>query len=172
MGVVEPYMNGIGGDLFAVIYMAKTGALHGLNSAGWTPKGLTPALMKAKGLTDMPAGGVHTVTVPGAVAGWESMRERFGTLSMADLLAPAIFYADDGFPVSEIIAGTWAGLTETLAVETSLSKTYFPNGRAPYAGEGFRNPDLARSLRLIAYEGPAAFSEGTQADRIHRFSLV
>jgi len=166
MGLVEPHMNGIGGDLFAIVYEAKTGRLHGLNSAGWTPKGLTPALLKAKGLTEMPTSGIHTVTVPGAVAGWEVMRARFGKLSMADILAPAIFYADNGFPVSEIIAETWAGFTETLATVTNLAKTYFPNGRAPYAGEMFRNPDLAGSLRLIADEGPAAFYEGRTAEAI------
>src|SRR6185503_10551722 len=97
-----------------------------------------------------PATGIHTVTVPGAVAGWEVMRSRFGKLPMADILAPAIFYADDGFPVSEIIAGSWAGLTETGrpgVADTNLAKTYFPNGRAPYAGEVFRNADLAGSLR-------------------------
>jgi len=181
MGVVEPYMNGIGGDLFAVIFLAKTGGpaktggsaksggLYGLNSSGWAPKGLTPAALKAKGHTEMPATGIHTVTVPGAVAGWEVMRARFGRLPMADILAPAIFYADDGFPVSEIIAGTWAGLTETVlpgAIDTNLATTYFPNGRAPYAGEVFRNPDLAGSLRRIADKGPAAFYEGKTADRI------
>jgi gamma-glutamyltranspeptidase/glutathione hydrolase len=95
MGVVEPYMNGIGGDLFAVIYLAKaggrakaggsakTGGLYGLNSGGWAPKGLTPAVLKGKGLTEMPTSGIHTVTVPGAVAGWEAMRSRFGRLPMA-----------------------------------------------------------------------------------------
>src|SRR5206468_4177592 len=97
MGVVEPYMNGIGGDLFAIIYLAKatgagrtggvskTGKLYGLNSGGWAPKGLTPAVLKTKGLTDMPTSGIHTVTVPGAVAGWEAMRSRFGKLRMADI---------------------------------------------------------------------------------------
>ena len=170
MGVVEPYMNGIGGDLFAVIYVAKArGRLYGLNSGGWTPKGLTPAVLKTKGLTEMPASGIHTVTVPGAVAGWEAMRSRFGRLPMADILAPAIFYADDGFPVSEIIAGSWAGLAETLSpplTGTNLAKTYFPNGRAPYSGEVFRNPDLAESLRRIGDKGPAGFYEGRMADRI------
>ena len=186
-GVVEPYMNGIGGDLFAVIYLAKTaglaktdglaktgasaesGGLHGLNSSGWSPKGLTPAVLKRKGLTEMPATGIHTVTVPGAVAGWEAMRSRFGKLPMADILAPAIFYADDGFPVSEIIAAAWAGLAEAGlpgTTDTDLAATYFPNGRAPYAGEVFRNPDLAGSLRRIADKGPAAFYEGKTADRI------
>lgn len=166
MGVVEPHMNGIGGDLFAIVYEATKGKLFGLNASGWAPKNLTPAFLKSLGVLQMPASGIHTVTVPGAVAGWEVMRARFGKLSMTDILAPAIFYADDGFPVSEIIAGTWAGLTETLATETNLAKTYFPNGRAPYAGEVFRNPELAGSLRLIADEGPAAFYEGKTADAI------
>jgi gamma-glutamyltranspeptidase / glutathione hydrolase len=170
MGVVEPYMNGIGGDLFAVIYVAKArGRLYGLNAGGWTPKGLTPAVLKTEGVTEMPTSGIHTVTVPGAVAGWEAMRSRFGRLPMADILAPAIFYADDGFPVSDIIAGSWAGLAETLSpppTGTNLAKTYFPNGRAPYAGEVFRNPDLAESLRRIGDKGPAGFYEGRMADRI------
>jgi len=181
MGVVEPYMNGIGGDLFAVIHLAraggrakaggsaKTAGLHGLNSGGWTPKGLTPAVLKTKGLTEMPTSGIHTVTVPGAVAGWEAMRSRFGRLPMADILAPAIFYADDGFPVSEIIAGNWPELMGTLSpgiTGTNLAKTYFPKGRAPYAGEVFRNPDLAESLRRIAVKGPSGFYEGKTADRI------
>ena len=114
----------------------------------------------------MPASGIHTVTVPGAVAGWEALRARYGTLTMADILAPAIFYATEGFPVSEIIAGTWAGLVDTAGGGTNLAQTYFPNGRAPHAGEVFRNPDLAGSLQLIAREGPSAFYEGRTADRI------
>jgi gamma-glutamyltranspeptidase/glutathione hydrolase len=169
MGVVEPHMNGMGGDLFAMVYMAKARRLYGLNSAGWAPRGLTPAFLRQKGLSDMPASGIHTVTVPGAVAGWEAMRARFGKLSMADILAPAVFYADEGFPVTDIIAGTWAGLAETLspgAKETNLAKTYFPGGRAPFAGEVFRNPDLAASLRLVARDGSAGFYEGRTAERI------
>ena len=83
MGVVEPHMNGIGGDLFAIVYEAKTGALHGLNACGWAPSGLTPALLKSTGATEMPAGGIHTVTVPGAVAGWDALRARFGKLPLA-----------------------------------------------------------------------------------------
>src|SRR5437773_11932936 len=104
MGLVEPHNNGIGGDLFAIYYEAKTGKLYGLNAGGWAPTGLTPAFLNAKGLTRMPGSGIHTVTVPGAVAGWDAMRSRFGKLPMADLLAPAIYYADDGFPVTDVIA--------------------------------------------------------------------
>ena len=166
MGVVEPHMNGIGGDLFAIIYIAKRGKLHGLNSAGWAPKGLTPAFLRSKGLTQMPESGIHTVTVPGAVAGWEAMRARFGKLSLADILAPAIYYADEGFPVSEVIAEAWAGLTANLAGEPDAARTYLPDGRAPRAGEVFRNTDLAGSLRLIARNGPAAFYSGPIAKAI------
>jgi len=103
-GVVEPHYNGIGGDLFVMYYEAKTGKLYGLNAGGWAPTGLTADLLKSKGMTRMPQTGVFSVTVPGAVKGWEMLRARFGTMPLADLLAPAIFYADDGFPVTDVIA--------------------------------------------------------------------
>jgi gamma-glutamyltranspeptidase / glutathione hydrolase len=166
MGLVEPQSNGIGGDLVAIVYDAKTGALQGLNACGWAPGGLTPALLKSSGLVTMPANGIHTVTVPGAVAGWEALRARLGTQPMADLLAPAIFYADEGFPVSDVIAAHWQALTDKLAAERNAARTYLPHGRAPRAGEVFRNPDLAGSLRLIAKHGPEGFYEGRTADAI------
>ena len=166
MGLVEPQSNGIGGDLFAIVYEAKTGQLHGLNAGGWTPSGLTPALLTSLGFSEMPSGGIHTVTVPGAVAGWEALRTRLGTLEMSDLLAPAIFYADEGFPVSDVIAAAWSSLTAKLAAEPNAAATYLPNGRAPAAGDVFRNPGLAGSLRLIANHGPAGFYEGRTADAI------
>jgi gamma-glutamyltranspeptidase/glutathione hydrolase len=161
MGLVEPHMNGIGGDLFAMVYDARTDTLHGINASGWTPQGLTPALLKSRlGGREMPAGGIHTVTVPGAVAGWEALRTRFGRRPLADLLAPAIFYAEHGFPVSDIVAGAWKTLADKLAAERNAAHTYLPTGRAPRAGEVFRNGDLASALRLIAREGPAAFYDG------------
>ena len=166
MGLVEPQSNGIGGDLFAIVYEARTGTLHGLNASGWAPSGLTPALLKSKGVARMPESGIHAVTVPGAVAGWEALRARLGTWPMSDLLAAAIFYADEGFPVSDVIAASWMGLTEKLAAEPDAAKTYLPDGRAPRAGELFRNPDLAGSLRLIARHGPAGFYGGRTADAI------
>src|SRR5712671_5360089 len=110
MGLVEPQSNGIGGDLFAIVYDARNGSLHGLNAGGWAPAGLTPRLLKSQGHTAMPQGGIHTVTVPGAVAGWEAMRSKLGSLPLSDLLAPAIFYANDGFPVSDVIAAHWSAL--------------------------------------------------------------
>ncbi|MCU1382177.1 MAG: gamma-glutamyltransferase [Acidobacteria bacterium] len=166
MGLVEPQSNGIGGDLFAIVYEAKTGALHGLNACGRAPAGLTPALLKSSGASAMPQTGIHTVTVPGAVAGWEALRSTLGSLPLSDLLAPAIFYADEGFPVSDVIAAHWAALGEKLAAEPGAAKTYLPHGRAPRGGELFRNADLAQSLRRIAQHGAAGFYGGPTADAI------
>jgi gamma-glutamyltranspeptidase / glutathione hydrolase len=166
MALVEPHYNGIGGDLFAIYYEARTGKLYGLNAGGWAPAGLTPEFLKSKGITRMPGGGIHTVTVPGAVAGWDAMRARFGKLQMADLLAPAIYYADSGFPVTDVIAGHWANAEKKLAAEPLAAQTFLPNGRPPRAGEIFKNPRLASSLRLIAQKGAAGFYEGKTAEAI------
>jgi gamma-glutamyltranspeptidase / glutathione hydrolase len=166
MGVVEPAMNGIGGDLFVVFYEAKTGKLHGLNSGGWAPTGLTPAFLKAKGVQQMPQRGIYSVTVPGAVAGWDALRAKFGALPMRDILAPAIFYAAQGFPVTEVIANEWAGGLKLLSAEPNTAHTYLIEGKAPRAGQMFRNPELAASLRLIADQGPRGFYEGKTADAI------
>lgn len=166
MGLVEPAMNGIGGDLFAIVYEARTGKLYGLNSGGWAPTGLTPAFLKSKGIDRMPNHGIYSVTVPGAVAGWDAMRTRFGKLPMSDILAPAIFYAERGFPVTDVIANAWNGSFEELAAEPNAAKTYLIGGRAPRAGDLFKNPDLARSLRLISEKGAAGFYGGKTADAI------
>jgi gamma-glutamyltranspeptidase/glutathione hydrolase len=170
MGVVEPHMNGIGGDLFAMVYEATRGKLFGVNASGWAPKNLTPALLKSRGVLQMPESGIHTVTVPGAVAGWEGLRARLGRLPLREILAPAIFYAENGFPVSDIIAAAWGGLAAKLAGEPDAARTYLVNGRAPHAGEVFRNPGLARSLRLIARKGSAAFYKGPIAKAILELS--
>jgi len=170
MGLVEPQSNGIGGDLFAIVYEAKSGKLHGLNSHGWAPRALTPSLLRSQGITEMPFAGIHTVTVPGVVAGWDVMRERLGTLPMRDLLAAAIFYAENGFPVTDVIAAHWDALGEKLAAEPSAHCTYLPGGRAPRAGEIFRNSGLARSLRLIADSGRAGFYDGPTAAAILEIS--
>src|SRR5438874_3534952 len=150
LGVVEPQSNGIGGDLFAIVYEAKSGTLHGLNASGWSPRALTPALLKSRGAHDMPRCGIHSVTVPGAVAGWDALRARLGTRPMSELLAAAIRYADEGFPVSDLIAAHWATYAEKLAAEPAAASLYLPAGRPPRGGEIFRNPDLAQSLRRIA----------------------
>jgi len=164
MGLVEPHNNGIGGDLFAIYYEARTGKLYGLNSGGWAPTGLTPELLKAKGIGRMPATGIYSVTVPGAVAGWEALRGRFGKLPMPDLLASAIFYAEDGFPVTDVISEAWARQVAKLAADPNAAKTYLIDGRAPHAGEVFKNRLLAESLRAIAEKGAAGFYQGKTAD--------
>jgi gamma-glutamyltranspeptidase/glutathione hydrolase len=166
LGVVEPQSNGIGGDLFAIVYDARTETLHGLDASGWAPGGLTPSLLRSRGMTEMPAGGIHTVTVPGAVAGWSVLHARFGALPMSDVLAPAIFYADAGFPVSDVIAGAWAGFAGKLGAEPEAARTYLPHGCAPRAGEMFTNRDLAASLRSIATHGRDGFYAGRTADAI------
>src|ERR1700675_5008079 len=108
LGVMEPDMNGIGGDLFAIYWEAKSGKLYGLNASGWAPKALTIDYVKSKGVTKMPESGIDTVTVPGAVEGWNKLHERFGRMAWKDLFAPAIFYAENGFPVQEI-SMDWRG---------------------------------------------------------------
>ena len=168
MGVMEPTGNGIGGDLFALVYEAKTGRVYGLNASGWSPKALTPEFLAAKGITEMPYRGVHAVTVPGAVAGWAALHERFGSLPLADVLAPAIHYAENGFPVAPVTAALWGRTAnvEFLGSHANARATFLPDGRAPGAGEVFRNPDLARSLRHVAEHGRAGYYEGPIAEAI------
>jgi gamma-glutamyltranspeptidase/glutathione hydrolase len=170
MGLVEPHMNGIGGDLFAIVCEAGVDKPVGLNASGWAPKNLTPALLESRAIFEMPSGGIHTVTVPGAVAGWDALRTRFGKLPFSEILAPAIFYAERGFPVTDVIAATWERLAEGLAAEPSAARTYMPDGRPPRSGEVFKNPDLARSMRLIAEKGAAGFYTGPIAEAILELS--
>jgi len=165
MGLVEPHMNGIGGDLFAIVYEAKTGKLYGLNSGGWAPTGLTPAFLAAKGLTRMPNRGIYSVTVPGAVAGWDALRVKFGTKRFSELLAPAIYYAEEGFPVTEVIAREWAADSRSMS-QPNAKATYLIDGRPPKEGEVFRNPDLAKSLRRVAEKGRDGFYSGPTAEAI------
>ena len=166
IGLMEPHMNGLGGDLFAIVYDAKTGKLHGLNAGGWAPTGLTPELLASKNLQRMPNRGIYSITVPGVVAGWDILRARFGSKAFAELLAPAIYYAEEGFPVSEIIAGDWAESEQLLGATPNAKATYLPGGHAPRHGEVFRNPDLAKSLRRIATSGRDGFYTGPTAEAI------
>src|SRR5271155_2376284 len=108
MGVVEPMMNGIGGDLFAIVYDAKSGKLYGLNAGGWAPAGLSVEFLKSNSITKKPQAGIQSVTVPGAVDGWSKLLARFGTKKFSEVLAPAIYYAREGFPVAEWDAAYWA----------------------------------------------------------------
>jgi gamma-glutamyltranspeptidase / glutathione hydrolase len=166
MGLVAPMMNGIGGDLFAIVYEAKTNKVYGLNASGWAPKGLTPAFLRSKGAQWMPSSGIHSVTVPGAVAGWDALLSRFGKKTFADVLAPVIAYAKAGFPVTEIFGDDWDGTAGYLSRNREAAKIYLPDGRAPAVGEIFRNPDLAGALEDIAKGGRDAFYKGSLAKRI------
>ena len=172
MGLVAPMMNGIGGDLFAIVYEAKTGKVYGLNASGWAPKGLTPEYLKAKGITAMPQTGIDSVTVPGAGAGWDALRTRFGTKPFAELLAPAISYARNGFPVTEIFGQNWVGSANKLRGNADSTKVYLPGGRAPQVGEVFRNSDLAWSYEQIAQDGIDSLYKGAIAERILKTSAA
>jgi gamma-glutamyltranspeptidase / glutathione hydrolase len=166
IGLMEPTGNGIGGDLFAIIYWAKTGEILGLNSSGWAPAGLTVELLASKGIEKMPSRGIYSVTVPGVVAGWDQMRGRLGRLPFSEILAPAIYYAENGFPLSEVVARGWGRSEEFLASHPNSKKTYLIDGQAPEAGQIFRNPDLGASLRLIAEKGRDGYYKGKTADAI------
>lgn len=166
MGVVVPMSNGIGGDLFAMVYEAKSGRLYGLNASGWAPQALTPEFLARDGSTQMPGRGIHSVTVPGAVAGWSLLSARFGRKSLAQVLAPSIELAERGFPVTELVAGLWRDSEPILGTDADAAKLYLPAGRAPRVGEVFRNPELAWSYRQIAQYGRDAFYQGAIAARI------
>jgi gamma-glutamyltranspeptidase/glutathione hydrolase len=166
MGVFAPMANGIGGDLFAMVYEAKTGKLYGLNASGWAPASLTPEFLKNKGVKAMPQRGIDCVTVPGAVDGWTKLLERFGRKRLREVLAPAIQYAEEGFPVTEIFSSYWTNSETYLRRNEAASTTFLPGGRAPRTGEIFRNPDLAWSLKQIASHGRDAFYRGEVGKRI------
>ena len=166
MGVVAPMMNGIGGDLFVIFYDVKGNRLYGLNASGWAPKELTIEHLRQQGLREMPQHGVNTITVPGAVDGWQKLADRFGRKKLADDLAPAIKIARDGFPVPELTAAVWNGDTDLLRGDSSASSTYLINDHAPHTGEIFRNPDLAWSLQQLADHGRDAFYKGEIAKKI------
>jgi gamma-glutamyltranspeptidase/glutathione hydrolase len=171
IGLMEPTGNGIGGDLFVIYYNAKTRTVHGLNASGWAPSGLTPDFLASKNITEMPQRGIHSVTVPGVVAGWDALRAKFGTKPFSELLAPAIYYAQNGFPLSEVTARGWANSVKLHSAHPNSRRTFLVDGtRAPNAGEVFRNPDLAGSLRLIAEHGRDGYYKGKTAEAILQIS--
>ena len=163
LGVTEPMMNGMGGDLFAIYWEAKTGKLYGINSSGWAPQALTVAHIKAQDATMMPEFGIDSVTVPGAVAGWNALHGRFGRLPWKNLFQPAIHYARNGYPVPEIISGYWQ---EHDQLDAEGKRVYLPNGKPPALGQIFSNPDLAKALELIATGGSDVFYKGEIARAI------
>jgi gamma-glutamyltranspeptidase/glutathione hydrolase len=168
LSVVEPMMNGPGGDLFALVWDAKTASLIGINASGWAPKGLNIDYLKKQGMTRMPSYGIHTVTVPGCVAGWEKLHKRFGRLPWRDLFKPAIYYAENGFPVTELIQWDWENTNSRLSDEAR--KLYLPDGSAPQVGEIFRNAPLGHALRLIAELGARAFYDGPVGEALLKTS--
>src|ERR1017187_6422006 len=165
LGVAEPMMNGMGGDLFAIYWDAKAGKLYGLNSSGWSPKALTIEHLRAKGASEMPYRGIDSVTVPGAVDGWTKLHDRFGKLPWASLFSPAIFYASHGYAVPELLHEFWSP-TSVLTANAESVRVYLPNGKAPEVGQVFRNPDLAKALTLVAQQGESAFYKGAIAQSI------
>src|SRR5438876_2664845 len=166
-GVMEQTSNGIGGDLFAIVYLAKEDKLYGVNASGWSAAGMTLDFLRGKGVQgELPYRGVYSVTVPGAVAGWAALHKRFGKLPLATDLAPAIWYAEHGFPVMEVTAGLWSRSVEMLGADAESRATFLIEGRSPRPGEPFRNPDLARSLRRIAEQGRDGYYKGPTAQAI------
>lgn len=173
LGLMEPTGNGVGGDLFAIVWDAKTKKLYGLNGSGRSPKSLSfetlQAELKKLNSTTIPRRGPLPVSVPGAVDGWFELHKRFGKIPMKELLQPAISYARDGFPVTEVIAQGWANNAELLEQYPNFRETFMPNGRAPAKGEVFRNPLLADTLSRIAEGGRDAFCKGDVAQRIEKY---
>ena len=167
MGVVQPYVNGMGGDLFLLYYEAKTGKVYGLNASGWTPKGETIEALNAEGKSSIDFMGVDAITVPGAVAGWDAMRVRFGTMPFTTTLAPAIYYAENGFPLAERNARYWS--SNVFFTKPGWKETYLPDGFEPKVGSLFRNPALAHSLRDVAEHGKKAFYDGPMTETMVKF---
>jgi gamma-glutamyltranspeptidase / glutathione hydrolase len=164
LSVVEPMMNGPGGDLFALIWESKSGRLTAINASGWSPKGLSLDYLKQQAVS----GGIHAVTVPGCVDGWEKLHQRFGRLAWSDLFKPAIYYAENGFPVTELIQWEWENSSVNLHDEAR--EVYLPGGAAPRVGEIFRNPQLAHAFRLIGEQGAQAVYRGPIGEAILKTS--
>ena len=169
LGLMEPTGNGIGGDLFAIVWDAKTKKLYGLNASGRSPRSLTLDYFKKQGLEKIPSHGPLPVTVPGCVDGWFELHKKFGNLSMKENLAPAIEYAREGFPLSELIAYYWNRSAPFLKKYEGFKETFMPNGRAPKKGEVFKNPNLANSLEKIAKGGRDVFYKGELAKTMDAF---
>ncbi|HVA46839.1 MAG TPA: gamma-glutamyltransferase [Pirellulales bacterium] len=170
MGVVEPMSCGIGGDLFVIYWDNKTKKLYGLNASGRSPYQLTRDVFTKQGLEQIPDEGPLSWSVPGCVSGWNDLLARFGSRPLAELLGPAIVYAERGFAVSEIIAADWKSSAKSLARRPDAAKTFLVEGRAPAVGELFRNPRLAATYRAIATGGADAFYRGPIAEQVVAFS--
>ena len=166
LALTEPISCGIGGDLFAIVWDSETEKLHGLNGSGRSPMSLTREEFTKRGLTSIPPFGPLPISVPGCVDGWSELHKRFGKLPLSEVLAPAIRYAREGFPVSELIAYYWDRAISAQGKEYGFADTFLPNGQAPKKGEIFRNIGLANTLERIANEGSLGFYEGDIAETI------
>jgi gamma-glutamyltranspeptidase/glutathione hydrolase len=160
LAVVEPTMTGVGGDLFALVFDGRTKTLKGLNSSGRAGSAADADALLADGCSEMPTHGVHSISVPGSVAGWLELLDSYGTIPVARALEPAIRYARDGFPVSEIVAAQWSAVASRLASDSDAARVLLPGGHAPAAGELFRNADLAVTLEQIAADGASVIYGG------------
>jgi len=174
LGLMEPTGNGIGGDLFAIVWHAKTQKLYGLNASGRSPQSLTLNKLKSEikklGRTEIPPYGMLPISVPGTVDGWFELHSKFGKMPMKEILAPAIDYANNGFPVTELIAYYWQKSVPKLSPQKgSFSSTFTINGQAPKKGQIFKNPELANTLSQIAEQGRDAFYRGDIAQKIATF---
>jgi gamma-glutamyltranspeptidase/glutathione hydrolase len=166
LSVTEPHMTGIGGDMFAIVWLARERKLVALNASGRAGSLMTRETLQARGFRAGSQQGAMSVTVPGALAGWDMLLRTYGKRTLAQALEPAIAYARDGFPVSPIIAAQWANETAFLQRDSAAAATFLPGGRAPKAGEWFRNPDYARTLEEIAARGISTFYGGALGQRI------
>ncbi len=166
LNVTEPHMTGMGGDMFAILWSAREQRLVGLDASGKSGSKVDADALVAVGEEDVPGTGARAVTVPGALSGWSALLENYGTLSLAEALAPAIRIAEEGFPVTPIIAQDWAGTVEGLRGNAGAAATFLIDGEAPRAGDWFRNPELASTFRTVAEKGPAVFYGGELGQRI------
>ena len=166
LNVTEPMMTGIGGDMFALVYWAKTKELKGLNASGRAPRALSLDYFAKNNVKTMPLTGMGSITVPGAFDGWVTLRDKYGTIGLSELLAPAIDYAEHGFPVMEKTAEDWDAEVRKLSRTPAAAANYLLDGRAPRPGEIFRQPNLARTLRTLAEGGRDAFYKGPIARTI------
>lgn len=166
LGVLEPMMNGIGGDLFLIYWDAKSGKLYGLNASGWAPRRISIEFLARQGITSMPHDGIHTVTVPGAVEGWSEAHKRFGRLPWKDLFTPAIYHAEHGYAVTEVVHAYWTAEESKMQKTGEARRVFLPGGKVPQLGDKFANPDIAKALRMIAGQGRDAFYKGPIAQAI------
>jgi gamma-glutamyltranspeptidase/glutathione hydrolase len=170
LGLMEPTANGLGGDLFALVWDPSTRQVVGLNASGRAPLALTADQVKPDSDGTIPLYSPFSWTVPGACDGWFTLHAKYGKLPMRQILAPAIRYAEEGFPLSPVIAGDWGRSTKVFADKPGFKEVFMPGGRAPHEGELFKNPALAKTLRLLAERGRDAYYDGPIADALVRYS--